>query len=58
MNFFKKFKLPFSNNKNINYYTLFTGSHLKYTQEIIQKLSIDNKVETLTQQDPKFMNTL
>lgn len=42
MNFFKKFKLTFSNKKNINYYTLFTGSHLKYTQEIIQKLSIDN----------------
>ncbi len=42
MNFFKKFKLSFSKNKNNNYYTLFTGSHLKYTQEIIQKLSKDN----------------
>jgi hypothetical protein len=42
MNFFKKFKLPFSNNKNKTYYTLFTGSHLKYTQEIIQRVSKDN----------------
>jgi hypothetical protein len=40
MNFFKKFKLPFSQSKNKNY-TLFTGSHLKFTQQLIHRFSKD-----------------
>jgi dynein heavy chain 2, cytosolic len=32
--------------------------HTQATNWLKQKLSADNKVETLTQQDPKFLNTL
>ena len=47
MNFLKNIKnkiLPNSANKNStnNYYTLFTGAHLKYTKDIIMKISLNN----------------
>jgi hypothetical protein len=37
---------------------LIIDPHTQASTWLKQKLSIDNKVETLTQQDPKFMNTL
>lgn len=32
--------------------------HTQATTWLKQKLQTDNKIETLTQQDPKFLNTL
>ncbi len=32
--------------------------HTQATAWLKQKLQVDNKIETMTQQDPKFLNTL